>query len=383
MEFHKQAIVMDSYQEILDEYVYRFLENESDAATGKDHVFDSVYKPVLKKQGVRFVNMAVGGDHVAQVMYSASEFRFWDATKKLDILNTEAESGCDSFIICRTRDDIETAIRDNRIGIFATLSGGRPLEGKPNLNLLSSLRNLYRLGLRGLQLTGNNRNRLGDGCAQVQSRGKLTSFGEKVVKEAERLGIVLDSSQLSDFGFYDLMELTEAPVIDSHTGASAISGHPRNISDNRIRTIAKRGGVIGISFRAALMSQEKETPDETDLLKHIDHVIRIAGIDHVALGPDFSAYKTPVNRDAVKGFSNLGPDFCEFDKLTPVQSEKYPGFVEGVWYGIRNSDFIQGPDHHEVFPQISDILINHGYNTSECRKILGENMLRVYRQVLR
>lgn len=376
-------IIVDGHQEILDEYVYEFLKNEKRAITGEIHVFDKVYKPIIEKQGVNVINMAVGGEHVAQVMYSATDkLRFWDAHKKLDILNSELEAGCDSFLLCRKAADIDYAIDNGKIAIVASLSGGKPLEGKPNLNLLSSLRSLYRMGLRGLQLTGNSRNRLADGVAQARTHGKLTGFGRQIVEECDRLGIILDSAQLSDYGFFDLVEQTKNPVIDSHSCAKAVYDHPRNISDSRIKAIAEKGGVIALSFWAALVAGDIEAPNAQDLLRHIDHIINIAGINHVALGPDYSAYKTPKNRQVVRGFANLGPDYCEMDRLTPVQSEKYPGWIDGIWYGIRKSDFIEGPNTHENFLQIVDALIGHGYSDSDCKKILGDNLIRVYKQIL-
>ncbi len=382
VELHESSIVFDAHQEILDEYVYEFLLNEDLAVSGARCIFDEVYLPILKRQGANFVNMVVGGDHVMQVMYSATEHRFWDAHKKLDVLNSEIEAGCESFIICKSVADIDRVIAEKKIGILATIAGGRVLHGKANLNLLSSLRSLYRLGLRGLQLTGNSRNRLGDGVAQERTRGRLTSFGEKVVKEADRLGMVLDTAQLSDSGFYDLLNLTKNPVIDSHSCAAAVCPHPRNISNERIKGIAERGGVIGVSFRAALVAEDKETPEIGDLAAHIDHIADLVGIEHVALGPDYSAYKTPVDREAVKGFGNLGPDFCEFDRKTPLWSEKYPGWIEGIWYGLRKSDFITGLDEHEYFSNITGALSGRGYSEREVQMILGENLLRVYKTVL-
>jgi membrane dipeptidase len=381
-DLHQSTIVCDAHQEMLDEYIYSFLLHEEEAVRGERHVFDQIYKPVLDQQGVNVINLSVGGDHVAQAMYSASEFRFWDAHKKLDVLNSELEAGCNAFILCRNRTDIDRALDQRKFAILATIDGGRVLHGKSNLNLLSSLRSLYRSGLRGLQLTGNNRNRLADGVAQTRSRGKLTNFGEQVVKEADRMGMVIDTAQLSDHGFFDLLDITENPIIDSHSCAAAVCDHPRNISDKRIQAIAEREGVIGISFWAALVNKEKDNPDTGDLLRHIDHIANLVGVEHVALGPDYCAYHTPVDRQAIKGFGNLGPDYCEFDRKTPVQSEKYPGWIEGIWYGIRNSDFVSGLDEHEDFAKITPALLDHGFSADECRLILGENFLRVYRQVL-
>ena len=381
-DLHKKIPVVDAHQEILDEFVYRFVLEENEVTAGRKSIFDEVYLPVLQQQGVSFVNMAVGGDHVAQVLYSASNFRFWDAHKKIDALLTELEGTCRSFILCRTAADIETARKQEKIGIFLTISGGRPLEGKPNLSLLSSLRSLYRAGLRGIQLTGNGRNRLADGAGQTRSMGQLTDFGVAVVKEAERLGIVVDTAQLSDRGFFDVAELAERPFIDSHTCAAAVSAHPRNISDDRLKVIAEKGGIVGVSFRAALNAADKESPDMEDLLRHIDHIVECAGIDSVALGPDYSAYSTPTCRDKIRGYANRGPDFCDFDRFTPVQSEKYPGWVEGVFYGIRKSDFVRGAESHESFSKMIPALFGLGYTEQEIKKIAGENFLRVYREVL-
>jgi membrane dipeptidase len=382
LELHRSAVVCDAHQAMVEDYIYQFLISEQEAVTGAHHIFDEVYLPILKQQGANIVNMVVGGDHVVQVMHSASENRFWDAHKKLDVLNSESEAGCTSFLLCTSAADIERAISEDKIGILATIAGGRVLHGKPNLNLLSSLRSLYRMGLRGIQLTGNSRNRLGDGVGQGRTSGKLTSFGAQVVREADRLGMVIDSAQLSDPGFYDLLSLTRNPVIDSHSGAAGVNPHVRNLSDARIVAIAERGGVIGVSFRAALVNQHKEAPNIDDLLMHIDYIVGLAGIDHVALGPDYCASNTPVDRSRVRGFGNLGPDHGAFDRRTPLQSEKVPGWIEGVWYGTRDSDFVSGVDQHEDFPQITAALLEHGYSEDECRLILGENFLRLYRSVL-
>ncbi len=244
---------------------------------------------------------------MAQILYSASEDRFWDAHKKLDILLTEEEFGDDSFILIRSAEDIARTLCSDAVGIIAKISGGRPLQGKENLNILANLRSLYRSGLRSVQLTGNGRNRLGDGVAQECSRGRLTNFGKAVVQESDRLGMVIDSSQLSDYGFFDLAELTDSPIIDSHTGARAVCDHLRTISDERIRTIARTGGVIGVSFLSAIVAGEKEHPDTDDLLRQIDHIAGVAGIDHVALGPDYCAYQTPVNRSVIRAMRTEVP----------------------------------------------------------------------------
>lgn len=383
---------VDAFQNISDEYIYKFLEREQDVITGKYHAFDEVYAPRLRAQGVNAVNMAVGGERCVQVLYSDTDvYRFWDAHKKLDILNSDLEGGAQSFILIRSAADIDQAQKENKIAVFATLAGGRPLQGKANLNLLSSLRSLYRMGLRSLQLTGNNRNRLADGFGQTRTRGKLTNFGRQIVTECNRLGILLDTAQLSDYGFYDLVEHAGGrPVIDSHSCAAEISSAvsdregiaTRNLSDKRIKTIADTNGVIGVNFRAALVAGEKESATIDDLLRQIDHIVEIAGINHVALGPDYCSFKTPVDREKVIAFGNLGPDACDFDYKTPYSSEKYPGLVDGVWYGYRKNDFVEDVSEMESFSNIIPALKNHGYSEDDLNKLLGENMIRVYKEIL-
>ena len=279
---------------------------------------------------------------------------------------------------------MERAEAEGKIAIIATLAGGRPLEGKANLNLLSSLRSLYRMGLRGLQLTGNGRNRLGDGVAQTRTRGKLTSFGQDVVKECNRLGILLDTAQLSDYGFYDLVELAEGrPVIDSHSCAYEISAHPRNLSRDRIRTIAQTGGVLGISLRAALVAADKDVVTMDDLVRQIDYCVEVAGIEHVAIGGDYSPFKTPVDREKVIGFGNLGPDACDWDYRTPLQSEKYPGWIDGIEYGIRKNDFVEDVSEMESFGNLETALRARGWSEHDLDLLLGQNLLRVYREILK
>lgn len=374
-KIHTDAIVVDAHHQVWEEFV-------SVKVIGGKRVFDDIYAPRLKNAGINFINLAVGGDHTPQAINSSSDYYFWDTCKVLDFLLCEEEEGSDSFVICRCSKDIDYAIKNNKIGVFTTLKGGRPLEGKPNLNLLTNLRMLYRMGLRGVQLTGNGRNRLADGVAQTRTRGGLTNFGLDVIKETESLGMVLDVAQLSDYGFWDVLENTKKPFIDSHSCALGVSTHPRNISDERIKAIAKRNGVIGLSFWSALVNENKETPTVDDLIKHIDYIANLVGIDYIALGPDYCGYSCPTDRDKLKGFANLGPEYCEYNTLTPTQSEKYPGWIGGVYYGIRKSDYIEGPDQISKFPLITEALIKHRYSTKDIRKILGENFLRVYKNIL-
>ena len=351
---HDASVFVDAHHPVWNGFVQTKFR-------GGEHVFDALYAPRLREGGVDVINLVVAGDHTAQVIDSASDFHFWDANKILDMLLSEEEEGSDSFVLCRNAGDIDRAMEESRIAILTTVAGGRPLEGKPNLNLLSNLRNLYRLGLRGVQLTGNGRNRLADGAAQARTKGGLTHFGAQVVREMERLGMVVDVAQLSDYGFWHVLEHTGDPVIDSHSNAGAVCDHPRNLGDDRIRAMVERGGVIGLSFYAALVSDGPEKPTVEDLMRHVDHIADLAGgVDNISFGPNFSGFGT----------------------LTPTQLEKHPGWIEGINYGIRENDFIEGMDGVAGLPLVTEALVSRGYSEEDVGKILGGNFLRLYRRVL-
>lgn len=353
-KLHHNSLVVDAHHPVWNEFVQTKFR-------GGERVFDITYAPRLREGGVNVVNLVVAGDHTAQVIDSASDFHFWDANKILDMLLSEEEEGSRSFILCRNAGDMDAALDNGKIAVLTTIAGGRPLEGKPNLNLLSNLRNLYRLGLRGVQLTGNGRNRLADGVAQTRTKGGLTHFGAQVVGEMERLGMVIDVAQLSDHGFRDVLEHTSAPILDSHSNARALCDHPRNLSDERIKAMIERDGVIGVSFYSALVANEDGRPTVKDLIRHIDHIADLAGnADHISLGPNFSG----------------------FDTLTPTQREKHPGWVEGIWYGVRKSDFIEGPDGVAKLPLVTEALVGRGYSEEDVKRILGSNFLRLYKRVL-
>ena len=374
--------MVDGYANLLDDYTFCFHEHEQEVVRGTYSAFDEAYLPVLREQGVGMIYLSVGGEHTAQVMYGATDrYNFWDVHKNLDLFACEEENRMGQFILCRCAADIDRAISENKIAIIAALSGGKALEGKSNYQTLANLRTLYRAGLRAVQLTGNGRNRLGDGCGQHCTMGRLTDYGVLVVKEAERLGMILDTAQLNDAGFFDLAEITKMPLLDSHTCARELSNHPQNISLDRMRIIAGSGGVVCLSFRTALVATEKNSADASDLIRQIDYTVDAIGIDHVAFGPDYCGFKTPKDRNSLKGFANVG--FVESDYQTPYQSEKYPGYLDGVWYGIRKNDFIEGPTCREKYGYVADALLKHGYTDTDCTKLLGGNLMRLYRSVLK
>ncbi|MGI6642005.1 MAG: dipeptidase [Limnochordia bacterium] len=178
-----------------------------------------------------------------------------------------------------------SAVRDlhkqGKVACMLAVEGGEVLQGS-----LAHLRTLYRLGVRILTLTWNYRNALGNGQAEGTESGGLSPFGRAVVKEMNRLGMLIDVSHLNEPGFWDVLELSEAPVIASHSCARVLRDHPRNLTDDQIRAIAAKGGVIGVNFYPGFLTEEGEATLD-DVINHIEHFIAVGGEDCVGLGSDF------------------------------------------------------------------------------------------------
>ncbi len=167
------------------------------------------------------------------------------------------------------------------LGVLLALEGCDALEGSPEL-----LEALYALGVRCLSLTWNLRNDLADGVGDETSGGGLTRLGRLVVREAARLGMVLDVSHLSTRGFWDAMEMNEGAWVATHSNCRALMDHPRNLTDDQIKAIAARGGVIGINFYPPFLTAAPQARIE-DVVRHILYVAELVGPEHVGLGSDF------------------------------------------------------------------------------------------------
>ena len=165
-------------------------------------------------------------------------------------------------------------------GALLTVEGGGVLGGR-----LSVLRVLHRLGVRSVTLTWNGRNELGDGAAQGEKAFGLSRFGEEVVAEMNRLGMIVDVSHLSDRGFWDVVRVCGAPFMATHSNARAVASHWRNLTNEQISVIINMGGFIGINFCPDFLNPNGA--GIADIIKHIEHMLSLGGGDVVGFGADF------------------------------------------------------------------------------------------------
>lgn len=333
-------------------------------AIGNKGVFSSNYAPAFRKGGVNVINAIVGADTPSCCAFSDN--LQWGTFRVMNSLLHESEESADSMHVCTTYQEILDTIASGRIACIMGIEGGRSLEGKSNYDSLDILQVFYRLGLRQVQLCDFGRNRLGDGLSTACTHGGLTPFGKDILREMIRLGMIIDTAHMNDEGFWDTAEIAlelGAPVIDSHSGVAAVCGtYSQNISDERLKKLAETGGLLGVSvYDLAMISRDRidagERPTPDDFVRHVDHIVETVGIDYVGMGSDH--------------FPDHG--------FYPL-----PGWCEGtVNIGVRDSYYIEGIKEDSGFGLLTEALLRHGYAEEDIAKIMGGNLMRIYKQVLK
>jgi membrane dipeptidase len=238
--------------------------------------------PALRAGGLTAVFDHIGGDAPYYTVYPGNSVMAADPLRSsleaLQHVKSEVDASHET-LIARDCDDIRLAHDTDRIAFVLCLEGAAPIG-----NDLSMLRIFYDLGVRCIGLTHNQRNLLGDGIA-VGASGGLTAFGKDAVREMEALGITVDVSHLNKDGFWDTVSIAQRPVIASHSNASAIHDHPRNLDDDQIRALAGTGGMIGLHAMTTLIGSREQDYFRT-LLAHAEHIGSLVGPQFVGIGPD-------------------------------------------------------------------------------------------------
>ncbi len=264
------------------------------------------------------------------------------------------------LMLIRTAADIEEAKRTRRLGILFHFQGGDPFES--DLDLTEAYR---ALGVRMVQLTYNVKNRIGDGCEERTDSG-LSKFGLQLIERLNANRIVVDCAHTGYRTTMETIEASRLPVVFSHANARAVHPSPRNITDEQIKAVAATGGLVGINgFPAFVAATTRPTLDQ--FIDHIDHDVRLVGVDHVAIGIDYFAGQHPVvDEDEAK--------------------RMYAGWLEsGLWsaasYPPPPYHYPDGIATPRDLPNLTRRLLERGYGVEDVRKILGGNWLRVFRAV--
>ncbi|MGB8260647.1 MAG: dipeptidase [Terracidiphilus sp.] len=374
---HRSALVIDTHADTPQ----RFLDEKFDLG-------DALGGGNLNLESAKQGNL---GAEFFSIWVEPSLYKGQYARRTLELIDAvrlQAAKHHDKVEFVATSGGIEAARREHKMAALMGIEGGHSIE-----NSLGLLRMYYSLGVRYMTLTWSNSNGWADSSGDIDdktvphTKEGLTEFGKDVVYEMNRLGMMVDISHVSDRTFFRTLVITRAPVIASHSGARALCDAPRNMTDNMLLAVARsggpgsKGGVVQVNFYSGFISQayrdaqkaiepqiEKAVADAkakakdegreftyadeekiqrsyadkiprpplSMLIDHIDHIAKVAGVDHVGLGSDF---------DGVSG------------------------------------QLPQGIDSAADLPKITEALMARGYSAEDCRKILGGNLLRVFREV--
>jgi membrane dipeptidase len=368
LEIHKSAIIIDGHNDITSPMVDMDF-NLAEDSTGRFHSGDTPFHTDLR----RMKASGMTGQFMSIYVSGRGSGMMRRAMDMIDATYREAERHKD-LTMCTTAAEIRIAKKDGKICLLMGIEGGYAIE-----NSLHALRNFYRLGIRYMTLTHNVTHDWADAHADEKRHNGLTDFGKEVVREMNRLGILVDISHVSDKVMHDALDITTAPVIASHSGARGVSNHTRNVPDDVLKRLPANGGVIMVVFYpvfldersakevaernerlrdqvAALREKHKDNDeafysarralydanpvylaDYRRIVDHIDHIKKVAGIEHAGLGSDYD------------GVPFLNPPMRGMEDLVLVTYE----------------------------------MLRRGYTEKEIRMVLGENMLRAMEQAER
>jgi membrane dipeptidase len=366
-QLHDRAIVVDSHDDTPQRMLF-----EKGFDIGVRHANGNIDVPRMREGGL---------DALFFSIWVPSDVTGPPAVKRsLDLIDSVREAvraHPNDLLLATTAADIRRAAAEHKIAALMGMEGGHMIDDDLRL-----LRGYAALGVRYLTLTHFKNNNWADSSTDKPAHNGLTPFGKDVVRELNRLGVMVDISHVADKTFYDALEITKAPVIASHSSCRSISNSPRNMTDDMLRAVAKNGGVVMINYEVSFLSEEyrvasdkksgnvvvqldamskkcggdeacstlesarvnREAMEKGELpkvgwekiIEHIDHAVKVAGADHVGLGSDFDGATMP--------------------------------------FGMEDASKL---------PRITDALLKKGYSARDVENILGNNILRVMEQVER
>ena len=363
-ELHSQSIVVDTH----DDTTQRLLDPKFNF--GARHADGSVDIPRMRAGGLSaiFFSIWIPGTVTGPTAVQR-------ALNQIGAVRETVARHPNDLVLCTTAEEIRRAKAANKIAVLMGVEGGHMIN-----NSLANLDKFFALGVRYMTLTHTVNTDWADASTDKPAHGGLTDFGKQVVREMNRLGMMVDISHVADKTFYDVLAISRAPVIASHSSCRALCSAPRNMTDDMIKALAAKGGVMQINYHIGFLSQQfqdasKAHPelgkeieaeskkrcgdneacqlieadkitrdmvaqgklprvDWTEIINHIDHAVKLVGADHVGLGSDFDGADMP--------------------------------------YGMEDVSDI---------PKITDALLAKGYSPGDVRKILGGNTLRLMQDV--
>ncbi|MGA9026240.1 MAG: dipeptidase [Steroidobacteraceae bacterium] len=364
-EIGKSAILIDTHDDVTSKTVDGY-----DIATPNRGGNTDLARMLSGHLGAEFFAVYVDPSYVKD-NHSANRALQMIDTVRHDIIEAHPQ-----FVFAVTAGDIERAHKQHKIAALMGIEGGHAIE-----NSLRLLRDFYALGVRYMTLTHFNTNDWADSQGDiddpaVKHHDGLTPFGKDVVREMNRLGMMVDISHTADKTFWDALEVSTAPIIASHSGCRAISNYTRNMTDAMIRALAAKGGVIQINFGCDFLSQryyDAARPLEGSLRERYRAIMQLSQ-------PERAAAIEQLRRE----FASQVPPATLQDVVAQIDHAVKVGGIDAVGIGTDFDGVGCTPpelDGYDKFPALTRALLEAGYTPDQVRKIYGGNLLRVMRAV--
>jgi membrane dipeptidase len=359
MKLHREAIVVDTHNDI------------TSAIT--DDGFDLVPRDTSGKNQTDIPRMKEGGlDAEFFAIYVAAKYaREGGAARRamemIDGVYEQARRHPESLEMAFTSGDIRRIHKTGKIAALMGIEGGHAIEDS-----LSALRQFYQLGVRYMTLTHTNTNNWADSSGDVNNprvkhHNGLTDFGREVVREMNRLGMMVDISHVSDKTFWDAVETSQAPVIASHSSARALTDVPRNMTDDMLRAVAKKGGVVMVNFGKSFVNTKYVKPSP-EIQAKMDEIRNQYSGDTTTMRAKLRELQGPPQHVTL---DMLIDHFVHIAKVAGVNHVGIGSDFDGV-----GGQLPEGMEDISKLPAITYELLKRGYSDADVKKVLGENLLR-------
>ena len=358
-QLHRKAIGADSHIDTLQWVIYQ------NADLGKRHDVYHVDIPRLFEGGMRNPYFAI----YVPTYYSGSE-----AIRKTLQLRDAMQRVLDAYPskidLALNASDVVRIQKAGKIAAVLTIESGHVIADD-----LAVLRMYHLLGVRSMTLVHFRNNNWSDSSTDTAQHNGLTEFGKDVVKEMNRIGMIVDISHVSDKTFYDAMAVTTKPVIASHSSCRALSDFPRNMTDDMIRAVAKNGGVVGINFGGGFLH-----PNDAEAYRQ--RIVNRGALQPMLTGSDLDEY---ARKDFINGYLKMSPTASSLEDV--VKHIDHIVKIAGIDHVGIGSDYDgigtvpKGLEDVSKMPALTAALLKKGYTETEVLKILGGNHLRVLRAV--
>lgn len=282
----------------------------------KDNDLAHIDIPKLKRGGVDAAFFAL---YIPARLSEAAAYDY--ALRQYDVVRDMVESNSDSVAFALSEAQAHENKSKGLFSVFLGLENGSPIG-----HSIERINEFYDKGVRYMTLCHSRDNQICDSCTGGKTWGGLSPFGREVVAEMNRLGMLVDVSHISDEAFRDVLECSSKPVVATHSCCRALCSHPRNMTDDMIKALAAKGGVIQINFYPVFLQEDYELdspssvlPSFTRIVDHIDHVVELVGIDHVGIGSDFDGIE--VAPDGLEDISKMPVLFEELRRRGYSESD--------------------------------------------------------------